>query len=441
MAVSPFDSAIFGDLLSDHEIAGLFGDGAEIRALLTVEAALAKAEARAGVIPKAAGERIAELAGNFAPDPEALAAATARDGMPLPALVAALREAAADDGRFVHWGGTSQDVMDTALVLRLRDAFALLDQRLAAIAKQFAVMADRHRATVMAARTRFQQAAPTTFGLKAAGWLSAIERHRTRLKELSPRVLVLSFGGAAGTLAALGDKALEVEAGLSEVLDLPATAVPWHAQRDGLAEVAGWCALVTGTLGKFGQDVIMMSQNEVGELRPAKGGGSSTLPNKKNPVAAEMLLTLARFNAGLVSNMHHAAIHTHERDGAAWTLEWLNLPQMVVATAAALNQAQGLIETLDVDPVRMRANLDAANGLLLAEAASFALSAHMPLQEAKAVVKDACAMAASDGRHLADVLRETSPAEIDWDQLKDPAAHLGAAEALIERALQSSRNR
>lgn len=439
MAVSPFDSAVFGDLLSDREIADLFGDAAEIGAMLDVEAALARAEAKTGVIPEDAGRRIAEVAHEFAPDAHALAAGTARDGMPVPALVAALREAAGDDGHFVHWGATSQDIMDTALVLRLREAFKLLDQRLAAIAKLFASLAEQHRATVMAARTRFQQAAPTTFGLKAAGWLSAIERHRDRLTELKSRVLVLSFAGAAGTLAALGETALGVEAALAEELDLPPAPVPWHAQRDGLVEAANWCAMITGSLGKFGQDIVMMAQSEVGEVRTGEGGGSSTLPNKHNPVSAEMLISLARFNAGLVSNLHHAAIHTHERDGAAWTLEWLSLPQMVVATAAALRQACVLAETLEIDPARMRANLDRADGLLLAEAASFTLAAHMPLPDARALVKLACQQAAREERHLADVLAEKAGADINWTTLRDPAAHLGVADALIDRALKAAR--
>jgi 3-carboxy-cis,cis-muconate cycloisomerase len=291
----------------------------------------------------------------------------------------------------------------------------------------------------MAARTRSQNAAPTAFGLKVAGWLMPLVRHHQRLAELRPRALLLSFGGACGTLAALGEDALSVEAALAALLDLPIPPTPWHTQRDGLAEIAGWIATLTDGLGKMGADLILLAQSDVAEIRMAGGGGSSTLPNKNNPVRAEALVTLARFNATQIGGLHHAALQEHERGGAGWQLEWLIVPPMVVAAAAALRQALDIIDGLTVDAARMRANVEASNGLLLAEGASFALAAHMPLPEARAMVKQACRKVADTGQHLMDVLAAGTDAPVDWVMLKDPANHLGSTDALIDRALAAAR--
>jgi 3-carboxy-cis,cis-muconate cycloisomerase len=219
-------------------------------------------------------------------------------------------------------------------------------------------------------------------------------------------------------------------------LGLGVPTLPWHSQRDSLAELAGWLSLVTGSLGKIGADLVLLAQSEVREILPGSGGGSSTMPQKANPVGAEALVSLARFNAGLVSSLHHALGATHERDGAAWQTEWLALPQMVVATGAALLRAGAVLDDLVIDSARMRANLDAANGLVLAEAAAFALAQHMPRAEAQALVKDACRAVTESGRHLTDVLAEKTDASVDWDSLRDPATYLGAAGALLSRALE-----
>ena len=444
MTVSPFDSALTGPLLSDAETAALFTDRTVLRAMLKVEAALAEAQARCGVISAGAASAIAAAAGALDPDPAALAARTAEDGVPLPALVAALRQAVAasagdEAAQAVHWGATSQDIIDTGLVLRLRRAIAILDGRIAALVTALAGLADTHRGTVMPGRTRSQQATPISFGLKVAGWLAPLLRDRDRLRELKPRLLLLSFGGASGTLGALGQDGIAVEAALAEVLDLAVPPMPWHAQRDGIAEFAGWLALVTGTLGKIGRDLILLAQNEVAEVRPGAGGGSSTMPQKSNPVGPEALVALARFNAGMVGQLHQAMLHEHERDGAAWQIEWLALPQMLVATGAALNHALALSGSLKVDAGRMATQLEASHGLLLAEAASFALAAHMPRPEAQRLVKEAATQATATGRHLFDLLAETSAAPVDWAALRDPARHLGAADAFIDRVLTAAK--
>jgi 3-carboxy-cis,cis-muconate cycloisomerase len=443
MTVSPFDSALTGPLLSDAETAALFTDRTVLRTMLKVEAALAEAQARCGVIGAGAASVIAAAAGALDPDPAALAARTAEDGVPLPALVTALRQAVAasagdEAAQAVHWGATSQDIIDTGLVLRLRRAIGILDGRIATLVTALAGLAETHRGTVMPGRTRSQQATPISFGLKVAGWLAPLLRDRDRLRELKPRLLLLSFGGASGTLGALGEDGIAVEAALAEILDLGVSPMPWHAQRDGIAEFAGWLALVTGTLGKIGRDLILLAQNEVAEVRPGAGGGSSTMPQKSNPVGPEALVALARFNAGMVGQLHQAMLHEHERDGAAWQIEWLALPQMLVATGAALNHALALSGSLKVDASRMAAQLEASHGLLLAEAASFALAAHMPRPEAQRRVKEAAAQATSTGRHLFDLLAETSAVPVDWSALRDPARHLGAADAFIDRVLATT---
>lgn len=434
----PFDSTLYGGLFADAEISALLDDAAQLRAMLDFEAALAEAEAACDVISAGAGQRIASVARDFTLDPASLTEATARDGIPVPALVAALRRAVGGEAAsFVHWGATTQDVMDTGLVLRLRRVLTLFDKRLARLCETLAERAAAERDTVMNAHTRSQQATPTTLGLTMAGWRAPLQRHRERLAELRPRLEVVSFGGASGTLAALGDQGLTVEAELASCLNLAVPPLPWHSQRDALIELSGWLALVTGSLGKIAGDVILAGQSEVGELREAGGGGSSTMPQKANPVRSEAILTLARLNAGLAGQMQLTALHHQERDGCAWQQEWLVLPQMLLACGAALNHGQALIEGLQIDRDRMRANLEAANGLVLAEAASFALSRHMLRPEAQALVKEACQKVTKTGEHLMDVLAAASDAPLDWSALRDPANYTGTAAQLIERALKS----
>jgi 3-carboxy-cis,cis-muconate cycloisomerase len=437
MSLTPFDSALFGPLLGDAEVAAWLDDRAQLRAMLDFEAALARAEAKVGVIPNDAASEIAAVAVKLDLDPKELAAGTAQDGIPVPALVAKLREAVGGEAaNFVHWGSTTQDVMDTGLVLRLRKILDILDGRLAALGARLAKLAEAERATVMIARTRGQQATPTSFGLKVAGWLAPLIRHRVRLAELRPRVEVLSCGGAAGNLSALGDKGLAVEAALAEELGLPAPALPWHSQRDGLVELGNWLGLVAGSLGKLAGDVLLLCQNEVGELREGGGGGgSSTLPQKANPVRAEAVASLTRHACALAGQLQAAAFHDHERDGVAWQLEWIVLPQLLVATGAALRQTVALMDVLEMDRERMRANIAATNGLALAEAASFALSEHLARPEAQKLVKAACKEVLASGRPLIEVLKEKTDAAVDWAALADPAQQMGAAEAFIDRVL------
>lgn len=436
--MTPVPQGIFTALLADAEAAALLDDAAQARAMVAVEAALARVEARQGVIPAAHGEAIVAALAGFEPDLADLARGTASAGVPVPALVAQLRRRVGPPaGDFVHWGATSQDIVDTALVLLLREILGVLGSRLDALAAALAGLAEAHAATPMIGRTRFQQAVPTTFGLKAAGWLAPLQRHRRRLAELEPRLLLVQLGGAAGNLAALGDKGVAVMEGLARELGLGCPAMPWHSQRDGPAELASWLALVTGSLGKLGQDVLLLAQNEVGEAREAAGGGSSTMPQKSNPILSEALVTLARRNAALVGAMHEAMLHAHERDGAAWALEWTVLPEMISGTAAALAHAGTLVRTLVVDPAAMRRTLDAAHGLHLAEAASFVLAAHEGRARAQEMVKAACRTALAESRDLLDVLKAAAPA-IDWTAIRDAAERPPAAAELIRRVLDAA---
>ncbi|MEO8668168.1 MAG: 3-carboxy-cis,cis-muconate cycloisomerase [Bauldia sp.] len=437
MSASLLSSAIHAGLVGDAEIAALLDDTARIQTMLKVEAALARVEGELGIIPKAAAKRIAAVAGKLAIDPASLAAGTAKDGMAVPALVAALRAAVPPGDRtHVHFAGTSQDIIDTALVLALRDALDIIEKRLRSLAKALAALARKHRHTIMPGRTRFQPAVPIAFGGKVAAWLAPLLRDLDRLKEMRPRLLVLSFFGPAGTLSVLGTRGADVEQALAAELGLGIASAPWHTARDGFAELGSWLALVAGTLGKIGADVILLAQAEVAEVRPGSGGGSSTLPHKANPVGPEVLVALAGFAADRVGSLHRALVSAHERDGAAWTLEWLTLPDLLVATGAATRLAGDLIAGLVVDAKRMRDHVTAAPGLLFAEGATYALMAHMPRAEAEALVKAAIAEAVADAGHLVDVLAAKTRAAVDWAKLRDPQQALGLTGAYIDRVLK-----
>ncbi|SFH80603.1 lyase family protein [Albimonas pacifica] len=436
MTASPFDSLMLREHLSDPQAARLFTDGAEIRAMLLAEGALAKAQGELGLIPQTAARAIHRAAREVAIDPAGLAAGAAASGVVVPAFVEAFRAAmgAPEHAAFVHHGATSQDILDTALVLRLRPYLELCDARLAAILGHLADGAERWAQTPMAARTRGQIATPTTLGARLAAWGAPLIRARERLAQLRPRVLVLSLAGASGNSAALGPRAPEVARAMAAELDLHCPEIPWHAGRDGLAELAAALAIQTASLGKIGLDLALLSQSEVGELRAGEGGGSSTMPHKANPVGAEALVSLARYASRLSGAAQEAMLAGHERDGAAWTLEWLSLPQLCLAAAAALRHAEALTGDLRPDPERMRANMDATHGLMMAEAASFRLAETLPRPQAQALVKAACAEAVERRRPLAEVLSGLPEgAGIDWQAALDPAAHVGEAPAIARR--------
>lgn len=346
MTVSPVDHPLLSGLLGDEEAARHFSAEADIDAMLGFERALAEAEAELGVIPRDAEAAIVKALGSFRPDTAKLRAGVARDGVVVPELVRQVKAAVGEPhGEFVHFGATSQDVIDTSLVLRLRQAVDHIGLLLSENIVRLAGLEEEFGGRALAAMTRMQPAIPITAADRIASWRAPLERHQLRLKEQSGRLLVVQFGGAAGTLDKLGGRAAAVRAALAARLGL-GNAPQWHSQRDALAEFAGWLSLVTGSLGKFGQDVALMAQAGA-DIKLSGGGGSSAMPHKQNPVKAEAVMALARFNAVQLSGMHQALVHEQERSGAAWTLEWLVLPQMVVATAAALRLAAELAAQIE----------------------------------------------------------------------------------------------
>jgi 3-carboxy-cis,cis-muconate cycloisomerase len=434
-------------LFATAEMVAVFSDRARLQAMLDFEAALARAEASIGLIPATAGDAIARccLADRF--DQVALARAAQPAGnlaIPLVTqLTALVAQEDATAARFVHWGATSQDAIDTGLVLQMRAGLGRLEPDLLRLTEVLAALARTHARTPMCGRTLLQQAVPITFGLKAAGWLSALERSRSRIDTAGRAVRVPQFGGAAGTLASLGDRGLEVAAELAKVLHLEPPEMPWHGHRDRLAELAAALGLLVGTLGKIARDVSLLMQTEVAEVFEPAGegrGGSSTMPHKRNPVACATVLAAATRVPQMVATLFAALPQEHERGLGGWQAEWATIPEIFLLTSGALRQMTETMTGLTVDPARMRANLDATRGLVMAEAVTMALGDRIGRLEAYRLVEQACRRAAEQGRHLRDVLAEDSAVSSHLpggalDRLFAPENYLGVAEQLVERAL------
>ncbi len=443
MAGSHTNSSLFSPLFSDVEVAEQFSDSQFVREMLDVESALATVQGRLGVISAEAAEQIVEASARLDVDFDRLQNGVEQSGVPVIELVRQLREQAGRPAAdYIHWGATSQDIIDTARVLQIRSALAILESRLRSIIRELARLADQHRHTLMAGRTHSQQAEPITFGFKVAGWLMPLLRHRERLAEMYPRILVVQFGGAVGTLASLGESGLKVEEALASELGLNVPALPWHTQRDTLTELAGWLSMVSGSLAKMAQDIILLAQSEVGEVCESgdtSRGGSSSMPQKNNPILSELIITAARTNASLLASMHQAQIQEHERGTHGWQMEWLVLPQMFNLTAASLSKAILLSRYLVVDELRMRKNVAASNGLMLAEAASYALSkTSMSKANANRLVREASQVVKQKGHHLIDVIREKTDAPVDWDVLRDESLYLGSTDVFIDRVLETA---
>ncbi|MEJ0069592.1 MAG: 3-carboxy-cis,cis-muconate cycloisomerase [Pseudomonadota bacterium] len=440
-------------LLGSPDVADIFGDAGRLQAMLDFEAALAAAEATCGVIPTDAATAIAAQCRVDRLDLDGFAEAAALAGnlaIPLvKRLTARVAAADRDAARFVHWGATSQDAIDTGLVLQLRSAADAIEGDLARLADALAQQAAAHKRTVMVGRTWLQHALPITFGLKAAGWLDAVERHRQRLRALRPRLFVLQFGGASGSLASLGARGLDVAASLARELDLALPDLPWHGARDRPVELGALLGLIAGTLGKIARDVSLLMQTEVGEaFEPAAAGrgGSSTMPHKRNPVAAAAVLAAATRAPGLVATLMTAMLQEHERGLGGWHAEWVALPELAILTAGALSQTADMIAGLEIDTARMRANLDATHGLIMAEAVTMALGAKLGRLEAHRLVETACRRAIAEQRHLRAVLADdaTVTSELDaaaLDRLFDPLNYLGVAESFIDRVLAARQGR
>jgi 3-carboxy-cis,cis-muconate cycloisomerase len=436
-------------MLSSATMRAVCDDVACLQNMLDFEAALARAEAATGVIPANAPGPIANACRAESFDLAALAEAAMRSGnlaIPLvKALTASVAKVDADAARYVHWGATSQDAIDTAMMLTLRAAIeALLGDIDRAIAG-FATLARTHRNTAVVARTWLQHALPMPFGLKLAEYAAALHRSRKRLQRLKRETLALQFGGAAGTLAALGDKGWPVAERLAQELKLPLPDAPWHTHRDRIAEAASVFAIVAGSCGKIARDVSLMMQTDVAEAFEPAGegrGGSSTMPHKRNPVAAATALAAATMAPNLAATIFAAQVQDHERSAGPWHAEWPTLPTLLLVTSGGLAAIVDIAEGLEVDVARMRLNLDAAGGLIMAEAVTMALAEKIGKSGAHHLIEAASKKAVAGKKHLRDVLSADAgiTAQLGAEGIADlfePMAYQGASQALIDRLLAS----
>ncbi len=436
-------------LATTEKLAALFSDGSVLEAMLRFEAALARVEARLGLFPQAAAEKIAAAAKPEFFDAEAISRDSLLAGTPGIPLVKALRKRVhADDpaaASFVHWGATSQDVADTALVLLLKKVQDIFESDLSRLEKSLHGLAEEHANTVMLGRTLMQSAPPITFGLKAAGWLAAIHRSRKRLNESFTDALILQFGGASGTLAFLGDKGMAVGKALADELELAYPEAPWHTHRDRLAALMCACGVLTGVLGKMARDVSLLMQSEVGEVAEAVDsgrGGSSTMPHKHNPVGCVLALAAANRVPGLVATFLSAMIQEHERGAGGWQAEWPTVAAITQATGLAINSMAEVVQGLSVDTARMRSNIQATNGAVFAEKAMLLLSPHLGREAAYRLLEKANRQAVASSRRLSDVVGEMPEVKdhLDFKALHDlevPELYLGVADEFRKRLLAS----
>jgi 3-carboxy-cis,cis-muconate cycloisomerase len=441
--------SLLDPLLRTAEMAAAFGDRARLQGMLDFEAALARAEAEHGIVPPQAAAAIAAACDAALYDISSLGTAAAAAGnLAIPMVEALTAEVArrdADAARFVHWGATSQDAIDTGLVLQVRAACPLLDSDLDRLERTLAELAEKHASTVMAGRTLLQHAVPITFGLKAAGWLSAVMRVRRRLAEATEGARVLQLGGAAGTLASLGGRGWEVAAAVARELGLGLPDLPWHGHRDRLCDLASALALVSGALGKLAGDLSLMMQSEVGELREAGEAGkgrSSAMPQKRNPVGCAVALGAAARVPGLVATLLAVMPQEHERGLGGWQAEWEAIPEIFGLVAGSARAMRETCDGLEIDAARMRENLDRDGGLAMAEAVMVALAAKLGRPEARALVEAAVRRARTEGRSFGAVLREDPAISRridpgDLDRILDPERHLGDAARFVSRVLAS----
>ena len=444
MASTVIDSALFRDMFGTAEMRAVFSDDSLVGRYLEAEAALARAESATGVIPAEAGAAIDAAARAITIDHDRLRRETENVGYPILPLVHQLAEAAGEAGRYVHWGATTQDIMDTASVLQIRAAFDIIAREIGELRAILARLAREHRDTPMAGRTHLQQALPVTFGYKAAVWLSMFDRHAARIDEARPRILMGEFAGAAGTLASLGDKGLAVQAAYCRELGLAQPPITWHVARDGIAEAVTLLGLITGSLGKIATDVMLMMATEFGEVAepfvPGRGA-SSTMPQKRNPISCELMLASAKTVRQHVALILDAMVQDFERATGPWHLEWVAIPEAFILTAGALASAKFMLSGLVVDGTRMRANLALTGGLIVAEAVMMAAAPALGRQHAHDVVYEACRAAIESKRPLAVALAERPEivaalgGAAAVERHCDPANYLGLAGAMVDRVL------
>jgi 3-carboxy-cis,cis-muconate cycloisomerase len=443
-SATPFASRHLADLFSTPAMRAVFSELRTLQAMLDVEVALARVQARAGLIPVEAAGAIANAADAAALDLDELAAGTLRAGLPIVNLVEQfIRLTGPAYGEFVHWGATSQDIMDTALILQIRDALALVEQDLDQLAHALAELARRERDTAMVGRTKLQHALPITFGFKAAVWLSSLMRHRQRLGELKPRLLQVQFAGAVGTHAALGADGPNICQALAEELGLARPLIAWHAVRDTLAEAMTFLGLLSTSLSKIAGDIALMAQTEVGEALEPGGpgqGASSTMPHKRNPITCERILSSGLALRRLVGAFLDASIHDHERATGPWQAEWLLLPEAFLLISGSLKACLTLCSGLKLQPDALRTNLDRTRGLIAAEQVMMTLAPHIGRHHAHDVVGNACRSAVSSHISLAEALARDPAVTslLTAEQIAsaaDPGRYTGQASEEVDRVL------
>jgi 3-carboxy-cis,cis-muconate cycloisomerase len=444
MPATALDSAIFCDIFSTADMRRVFSDGARTGYYLEIEAALARVQGRLGIIPEKAAQEIVRQCRIENIDLVRLKQQTERIGYPILGVVQQIVGLCGDGlGEWCHWGATTQDITDTTAILQIRDALDLIEQDMEAIAAALADLSRRYRNTPMAGRSNLQQAVPLTFGFKTAALLAAMQRHRERLAQLRPRVLVGEFGGAVGTLASLGADGLKVQAALMEELGLGQPEIAWHTVRDRIGEVGCFLGLLTGTLGKISMDVKLLMQTEVGEVYEPfhEGrGSSSTMPQKRNPIASLYIHSTVALVKQHVAALLEAAVADHERSTGPWEIEWISLPEIFLLASGALAQTKLLLQGLEVDAERMRANLDMTKGMIVSEAVMMGLGPHLGRQRAHDLVYDICREVAATGEPLLDLLaknaeisRHFTPAELA--RMCDAGNYLGLAGEMVDKVL------
>ena len=444
MAATIIDSRIFGDIFSDARMRQVWSDENRTAKYLDIERALAKVQGELGLIPQEAADEIVKHCELSMIDWDKLKAKTEQIGYPIIAVVNQINANCRDRlGEYCHWGATTQDITDTAMILQMREGLALVEQDLADVSDALAVLAEKYRDTPIIGRSNLQQATPITFGYKMASILAGIERHRERLQQLKPRVLMGEFGGASGTLSSLEKGAMETQAALMKELGLAQPLISWHTVRDTVAEVGAFLGLVGGSLGKIAMDVKLLMQTEVGEVfepfAPGRGS-SSTMPQKRNPISCLYIhanISVARQHAAALMD---AMVADHERSTGPWEIEWVSVPEIFCLMSGALKQTKFVLQGLEVDADRMRANMDMTNGLVMSEAVMMGLGTYLGREYAHDLVYDLCRQALKENRPLIDIL-EAHPeinCHVNRAQLEhmcNPVHHVGQAGVMVDRVL------
>jgi 3-carboxy-cis,cis-muconate cycloisomerase len=444
MPATIFDSSIFRDIFTTPAMREVWSDENRVQKYLDFEAALARAQARLGIIPKNAAAEIVKHCDVKKMDFAKLKERTERVGYPVLPVVNQLIALCKNDlGEWAHWGATTQDITDTATVLQIKESLALIENEIDGICDALAGLARKYRDTPMAGRSNLQQAVPITFGYKMATMLAAMQRHRQRLGELRARVLVGEFAGAAGTLSSLGKDGLKVQEGLVAELGLKQPEIAWHTVRDRIGEVGCFLGLLTGTLGKIAMDVKLLMQTEVAEVfEPFHEGrgSSSTMPQKRNPIACLYIHSTAAVVRQHAAALMEAAVADHERSTGPWEIEWIVLPEAFLLAAGALRQSRDMLAGLIVDAERMRANLDLTRGMVVSEAVMMGLGPYLGRQRAHDLVYDICRKVGPTGPALVDLLAQEPEitkhlTRAELDKMVDPAAYLGLAGEMVDRIL------